>query len=489
MVSIVFYTASIGLFLTALFALQLLVGLGLGEYDAVKQLSFHVGVWGFFSVATLLALWGKEPRLSRMSAYYLSILLWLFLPLMFAFPIADLLNLDYQSALFETVSAFTTNGASLIKNYETTPKTAVLFLAIIQWVGGYATLLSIVVVFAPSRIGGLTEEGQYAMGHSLASSHQRLVEFSRDLLQIYIILTSLCFALLFTASGTTFESLVLALAANSGGAIVPNGSDIEAMVGSSGLLVLTPFLLISATSIFWHRMLVDKRLNLLRKHRETYWLLLLWIMVALIIVVTLSRASGNTAFASSLPFWAEGLFNSASILSSSGMQSRHGIFSLLPPLVLLALLFLGGGAYSKSGGLKLYRFGIMAKQSIYELNRLVYPSMVRARHFANRNSETGLLTAIWSFFALAVIIIFIGAFALSTQGFNVQAAFSASIANFVTAGPSYGPELNLQSSEGWPDYSDMTTSAHWILICIMMLGRMEVIALVSMLSPVFWQKR
>ena len=131
----------------------------------------------------------------------------------------------------------------------------------------------------------------------------------------------------------------------------------------------------------------------------------------------------------------------------------------------------------------------MFSQSLHELNRLIFPNIVRSSHFGSHIFDLKLIKAMWSFFASAVIVIFIGAGLLAVCDLNFQAALTASIANFTTAGPAYGPEWNVGTTQGWPEYFEMSSAAQLILIVLMLAGRLELIAILALLNFAYWQTR
>jgi len=469
--------------------LPVLIAFGMEEFNTATRMFFHVSVWGFASVGILLSIIGRNRALSRLGAIYLCLATWILFPLLVALAIRDLLSLTYIEAMFEVFSAFTTNGASIIGNPEAVPKSVIALLAILQWLGGLAILISVSIVLAPSGIGGLREEVHNTYGHSLVASPVRLHDFCRDLMQIYVTLSAVCFSVLLLVGTAPFDSLILTATALSSGGILPGNENIDVILGYDGMVVMAFFFVISATSIYWHRMVVLWQREYLLNHRESYYFILLWLILAVAfssVIYSTSSASSNSVHIYAV---AEGLFNSASIISTSGLQSRPGIFPLLPPILVLALLFIGGGCFSTSGGLKLYRLGGMLSQSLHELNRLIFPNIVRPAHFGSHLYDIGLMKAMWSFFASAIILVFIGAALLAGTGLEFQAAFTASIVNFATAGPAYGPEWSAATAQGWPEYFEMTPFAHVILILLMLAGRLELIALLALLNLSYWQSR
>ena len=489
MTAIIFYLASMGAILSLAMVIPVLIAFGLQEFDVAFKMFSHVAAWGFLSIGTLLSIIGRNRGLTRMGGFYLCLMVWILFPLVISLAAMDLLQITYIEALFEVFSAFTTNGASIIGNPDVVPKSVISFLAMLQWLGGLATLITVAIILAPSGIGGLQEEMHHTFGNSLVTSPTRLHEFCLELLQVFVILTSICFSALLLVGVAPFDSLILTLTALSSGGIMPGKESIEITAGYDGMVIMTLFLLISATSIYWHRMVAFWQKEFLILHRESYYFFALWIVLAITFSAVIYSTSGSSAKSAQLHILSEGLFNSASLISTSGLQSRPGIFPLLPPILVLALLFFGGGCFSTSGGLKLYRFGGMLSQSLHELNRLIFPNIVRPAHFGSHVFDLKLMKAMWGFFAAAVMVIFIAAGLLTACGLEFQAAFTASVANFTTAGPAYGPEWSAATAQGWPEYFEMIPFAHLTLIFLMLAGRLELISLLVLLNFSYWINR
>ena len=489
MSAVIFYLASMGAILSAIMAIPVLIAFGMQEFDAGIKMFSYVAAWGFLSIGTLLSIIGRNRALSRLGGFFLCLATWILFPAIIAIAIMDLLSLSYVEALFEVFSSFTTNGASIIGNPDIIPKSVISFLALLQWLGALATLITVSIVLAPSGIGGLHEEIHNTFGKSSVASPARLHEFCLKLLQVLTILTSVCFSALLLVGVAPFDAFILSMTALSSGGILPGKENIDITAGYDGMVIITLFLLISATSIFWHKMVAFWQKEYLIKHRESYYFFILWFILAMTFSAAIYSASGSSINSAKINALSEGVFNAASVISTSGLQSRPGIFPLLPPILVLALLFFGGGCFSTSGGLKLYRVGGMLSQSLHELNRLIFPNIIRPAHFGSQIYDLKLMKAMWSFFATAVIVIFIAAIFLAAQGFGFQAAFTASVANFTTAGPAYGPEWSVASAQGWPDYFEMTPFAHITLILVMLAGRLELIALLALFNISYWQQR
>lgn len=488
MVTVIFYLAALVTIVMLSLILPVLVAIGVGETDVAYRLVIYLGVGGFLSTSTLLAISGRQHILDRISSIHLAVLAWIGIPLILAFPFADILAIDYGSALFETVSAFTTTAADQFSTSESLPKSMVLARAQIQWIGGLATLLTVVLIIAPSKLGGLPQFRGSAATNAVFSSPTTLAHYCWRLAQIYLVLTLACFGALLLTGIKPFESMVLSMAAVSSGGYLPGQENLSTTAGPAGMLIMAVFFLVACTSVFWHRMVIRLQIEDLAAHRESYFILAFWVGLSLYFTNQIVQASGSLQTGMFANF-SEGLFNAASVISTSGLQSRPGIFALMAPTLILGILLLGAGSFSTSSGVKFYRVGGILRQTSYEINLLIHPNGIRSRKFGSVEYNIQLMKAIWAVFLLAIATVSLGSFVLTFHGMNFQAGLTASISAFTNAGPAYGPEWAPQTAEGWPHYSEMSLTEKMILATIMFSGRLEVVILLVAGNFAFWFKR
>lgn len=486
--TVIFYLAFLASGLAFSLILPVLVAFGFEENQVGFRLLIFTGLGSFLAVATLYASQSRARHLSKVSSIYLAITGWLVLPLLTVPIFMNVLGLSVTDALFEAFSAFTTTAANQFESLEQIPNSMRLFRAQLQWLGGLATLLTFILIVTPSKMGGMNQFGGTSASSALFGNASALLAFCWKLTQAYLIVSILCFIALMFTGLEGFDSAVLAMMAVSSGGFLPKDGSLHDIAGLSGQFVLTVFLLIACTSVFWHRMLIQFDLENLRAHRESYFVLLLWLALAIYIFSAINAGGGGQAglFTSNL---AEGLFNAASVTSTSGLQSRPGIFALVSPAIILFVLMLGAGSYSTASGVKLYRAGGMIRQSLHEINMLIHPHTIRSRTFGSVAYDIQMMKAIWIVFLLAVALLIIGAGLMALSGLNFQAAFTVSIAAITNAGPAYGPEWAPQTEAGWPAYHDMGGAQKIVLVLLMLLGRVEIVMAIAALNLGYWLNR
>ncbi len=482
MIAFLYYFAALGAVLSASLLLPLLVAFGNSETEIGFRLLMYGAFGSFFCVATLLAIMGRLGGLDRNVAILLAVTSWTAFPFLLAIPISDVAGISYIDALFESVSSLTTTGASVFANLELVPKSVILLRAQLQWLGGIATLITLVLVLAPWRIGGLPQASTASVAASIVASHSRLMKFCGNLFRVVLVLTLVCFVCLLLSGIEPFSALIVSLTALSTGGFLPGDQSADILLGPGGMLITSIFLLIGATSIFWHRQIFTLRIEDLRAHRESYYIMAAWALLAIYIAYTLFQAAGSSTVLPPLTAVTEGMFNAASIITTSGIQSRPGAFTVLPPTLVLMLLLIGAGCYSTAGGIKFFRVGGMFSLAYHELNRLIYPHSVRPSQFGSTKYDHQFMKAIWSLFAAFIVLVAITICFLSVSGMGFQASFTAAIAAVTNAGPAYSLEWAAAGDPDWPSYGDMSIIQKLILSLVMILGRLEIIAAIACLN-------
>lgn len=485
MSAILFYGAWAVLFLSCSLVLPVLIAVAAGEPFARLLLHALLGV--FASGCILLSLAGRTERPTPMTSLAVMLSVWLVLPIATAIPFADLLDLSYIDALFEAASGLTTTGASVLPRLADLPSSLVVLRAQLQWFGGALSLLTILTVLAPLGIGGLSAQAlPRASGRRSLLALGRAADLVRTVCLFYTTVTAATFLAFLLCGTEPVIALCLAMTAVSSGGFLPFDGALLDRVGVAGLVVFALVLLLSATSVYWHRMVLSWQRNRLRQHRESYFVLLVTAGLALVLFISLARVSAADARAVQL---AESFFNAASLVSTSGIESRPGVLTLIALPVVLFVMLAGGSAYSTSGGIKLYRLGGMFVQSSQELRRLVYPSGIMSARFGSQSFDVTMIRAIWSYFVASIVVIAGGALLVSPSAVDFEAALVATVSAFSGAGPIYEAGWAPPGSPPWPGWEAFDPPAKLVLVAVMLAGRVEVLAVVALFSLRYWRGR
>ncbi len=471
-------------------ALPMLTAIFASEFDIAVRLGQYLVLGTFFCIAVLISVSSRRKMYNQVTGFVTTVALWTVTPIYLAIPLADMAGMNYLDALFEITSGLTTTGASTIIDLELLPRSLIFYRSQVQWTGGLLTMVTVILFLSPSRIGGLPDSQFSSVSRKNTwSGNERSFYVIAMITRIYLAMTISCFIALILAGQPPFEAATLAMMALSTGGFLPASGSLLTIAGQPALVVLSLFLIIGATSIFWQRMYIRGQIHGTSQRREGISIVVTIFILALVIAALLFRAAGS---ADVLPVYSalvEGLFNAASLVSTNGVETREGVFALLPVTLVLIVVMVGGGTFSTAGGMKHYRLRGMIAHSWHEVYRLIYPNAVRATGAASHRPDSEMQNAIWSYFGIAILVISLGMIVLNFTGLKFDAALVAAVSCFSNAGPLYNPAWGAQGEAGWPVYADLSVSAKITLMGLMVLGRIEVLVVLGSINLKYWLRR
>lgn len=461
--------------------------------DGMRDLALSmllVGALGVFAALMVLgAISGFERRLGRASGYLALVAVWVLLPVIAAVSFKTLAGLSWIDAWFEAVAALTTSGSSVLLR-ETTPQAILFWRASIEWYGGFLTLVSIIHVLAPGGFGGLP-----AGDRRIVSGHAGEMTFDlddfRQILGYYMLMTLVIFVGLMLAGVTGPLSMMLSMMAIATGGFLPFDGALENHAGPVAQLVLTAGLLLGTFSVFWRRRLLRSPRQFFLANPEVVIVSAGVVIVATLFAARLSAVSGGAALG---PIVAESLLAATSLVATSGIESRPGVIALWPDIIVLLIVLVGGGIYSTTGGIKIYRVAAMVIHSARELNHLIYPNSVLTLRFGRQTIEEESMRAIWTYFALSLLVIAMAALALTLTAASFEGGITLAVAFFANAGPVYDALIPLSYATDpgnavWPQIAALPVLAKLAAIVIMTLGRLEVMVVFAVLNLRYWMSR
>ncbi|MCB1507679.1 MAG: TrkH family potassium uptake protein [Hyphomicrobiaceae bacterium] len=465
--------------LAALLTATIPVALATGE-GASAFFFFASGV-AFFAGLFRFAFQSRgEPNWRRTGLWSL-IVLWVVIPIPAALPFVALTDAGWVEALFEAVSGLTTTGASALPPADTLPVPILFYRSLLQWAGGLATLFGIVLVLSPRGIGGnpqlLGRTTTAAVGTRRLSA----------LAGIYGAVTLVCFALLIACGMEAFPALSFATSAVSTGGFMPYEGTVSDLGLPAAEWVLIVFMAIGGTSIFWHRALHSWHASGGRRHRqESLFLILLMVGVGLVSSALFVLAAGSLRVLPADDALREGLFTAVSLITSTGLEVRDSGMAILPVTAVLTLAVIGGGTLSTAGGLKLHRTGMMMRRALRELDLMIYPHSVprAARH--DEREQADMLAAAWTCFAVFVGAITAITLAVAPALPSGEAAVVSAIAALTNNGPLY--LSGFEPLAEWPHYREFADSGLIALMAGMIIGRVEVVVLLAVISTAIWRR-
>ncbi len=493
------------LLLPALASLAMLVpasvALWVRDYHDARSF-FYAGLIGLI-LTTLVAIAVRDRKPDRTVARHLLALCGglILLPVMLAVPFHEAVqSTSFLNAYFEMVSCLTTTGATLFEADRLSPAEH-LWRAQVAWMGGFLMWVSAAAVMAPLTLGGFeitapSSLGQGAVagdvGHDLTTPLRRLARSSAELFPLYAGLTLTLWVMLAVLGDAPLVALIHAMSVLSTSGITSLGSLGETQSGLAGEALLFLFMFFALSRLTFSTDTVNSDRPGLAHDPEFRIGLILLVAVTAALMLRHWLASFEINEEENLPALLQALwgavFTVMSFLTTTGFESADwgaaqawsGLDT--PGLILMGLAVMGGGVATTAGGVKLLRVFALYLNGAREIQKLVHPSSIgRTGRHSRRIQREGAFIA-WVFFMLFAISI-----AAVTCGMALMnVPFEEAVLMTVAALTNTGPLVNVASSEPI-SLTALADPAKLLMCAAMILGRLEVLAIIAMLTPVFWR--
>ena len=449
-------------------------GIVFREFAQVKLFLFIAFIIGVFGLIIAFIGQNAPTHESTKDALVFLVLFWLLVPLITCLPYLSLPEVPtLVRAYFEAASATTTTGASTL-NPDNLPKTILLWRAILQWSGGVVVATFAVVVLAALNLNGIGEHRSVLFTLRKGEIFSRLINIGRLIAVLYALIATVCFIFLIISGTHVFDALCLALSAISTGGLVPRSGVMADYVSGFGGLVLAVTCLFGAAnvSVLWD---VMRRQNLTTLREIFLNIEHRGIFAIIIILILAGFMSTGVAHLYTV------LVESAFMASSTGFDYHVVGIDMVPSALLIAMVLIGGSALSTAGGLKIIRMLLLFRHLRTDLDRMSHPSRVMPVKFQGRAIDDKAFLSIWMYFFGYTLVFALGITALGASGLEFTQAVSAGASALSNTGPllaATNPEIT---------YSDMNVLSLGILTVIMLLGRIEVLAVFAVIAPSFWR--
>ncbi len=448
-------------------------------YSETKQLfAFCVTALCAFLIGLVIVTFTKTKNrvIYAKDGFAITALAWIIMAVVGAVPFVITREIpSYVDAIFETVSGFTTTGASILTDVESMSKSMLFWRSFTHWIGGMGVL-----VFVMAIIPNFTDRSIHIMraempGPVIGKLVPRVKDTAKILYLIYIFLTVLEAVLLLAGGMPLYDSLVHAFAtAGTGGFGIK--ADSIASYGPYCQWVIAIFMLIFGVNFNLYYLLLLRRIRTAFKSSE------LWCYISIVLVsvtaITVNVMPIYKNFATALR---TSVFQVSSIISTTGFATTD--FDVWPGLskaILLLLMFSGACAGSTAGGLKVSRVVMLFKSVAKEIKKMLHPRSVGKIHFEGKSVEDSTLNSVSTYFVIYMICFFVIFLLIAFEPFGFESNFSAVAACFNNIGPGFdavGPAAN---------YASYTAFSKIILSFAMLLGRLEIFPIVIFLSPRTW---
>lgn len=417
-----------------------------------------------------------KPELNQHEAFITVTSAWLFLSVLGALPyLISGSILSPVDALFESISGFTTTGSSILTEIESLPKSILFWRSLTHWIGGLGIIVLVIIIMPTLNIGSyqlFTSESSFT-----EKIHPQMVSVGRRLLIIYIGLTLAETIALLLGGMSLFESVCHAFGTIATGGFSPKNDSIG---GYSPYLqyVVMIFMLLSGVNFLIHYYILKFKVSKIRKNDEFRFFLTLILIAGAITTTVLFL---KTDYGLEKAFRAA-YFQIISIITCTGYATDD--YMLWPQFLwifVFLLMFLGGSTGSTSGGIKMARHLVMLKSFSHTIKTMVKPNLVAVTRLNGKSLSLKNMNSIITFITMYISVFVLGSLLLMIMGVDANTSLGAAATTMGGIGPgigSVGPASN---------FAHLPAMAKGLLMLLMLLGRLELFAILSLFTPAFWK--
>ena len=479
---VIFRIIGMLLFIEAAF---LLSGVGVSLFygeNTVKPLLYSCGIIALTGALLVTLCKGGERSISRKDGYVVVTLCWVVFSLFGTLPYMLTGSIpSFTDAFFETMSGFTTTGATILQDIEALPKSILFWRMMTHWVGGLGIVFFTVAVFPIFGLNDINLFSAESVGPIRSKLHPRISVTARWILTIYVALTIFCTIALRMAGMGWFDAVCHAMSTIATGGFSTKQASIAAFNSPLIEYVITFFMFVSGVNLsLLYLAIFRARLMALLRDTEfkTYFMIVaafsLVISVALFFTTDLGVEGSLRA----------SLFQVVSIQTTTGFATvNYAVWMPLLWLLLCALMFIGACSGSTSGAMKCARISILFKVMWNEFKRIVHPNAVIPVRMTGRIIPSNVQSAILAYTVIYIFMLVAGLFVNMAFGVDFLDAFSLSVASVGNVGPALGNYGPMDS------FAPLPAAVKWFSAFQMLVGRLEFFAVLLLLTPVFWKRR
>jgi trk system potassium uptake protein TrkH len=386
---------------------------------------------------------------------------------------------NLTDAFFETMSGFTTTGASVLNNIESLPHGILFWRALTHWLGGMGIIVLSLAILPVFGIGGMQLYIAEVPGPTPDKISPRIRQTAAAMWLVYVLFTLIQTLLLWLGKMPLFDAICHSFATMATGGFSTKQASVAFWPSPYIQYVIILFMFLAGTNFtLTYFVLRGKFRPLLKDEEFKYYGIFVLFFTLLIFVGLLKWVPGGVeeSFRNAL-FWV------VSIMTTTGFATVD--YLLWPPvlvILLFAVFFIGGSAGSTGGGLKVMRIVLLFKSGYYELKRMVHPNAVIPLKFNKHVVDSKIMNNVLAFAVLYMIIFGISTVIFMVVEPDLETAMGAVATSLGNIGPGLGKVGPMFS------YSEVHPFGKWFLSFLMLLGRLELFTILVMFSPAFWKE-
>ena len=437
-------------------------------------------VTAFIGILLVLTNLQENRKLNLQQAFLLTTLSWLSIAIFGSIPfLLSNLNLSFVDSFFESMSGITTTGSTVIANLNNTPKSILIWRSILQWLGGIGIIVMAITILPLLNIGGM-QLFRMESSETTEKILPRTREITLIISTIYFALTIICGASYWLVGMNMFDSIAHSMTTIATGGFSTYSSSIGYFKSPKIEIVAIIFITLGSIPFIAYLKFIKGNKKIFYKDSQIKGLF--YILIISVILMFLYLIINNTEN-NLLDNLRISTFNVVSILSGTGyVTSDFSLWGKFPLIFFLFLMFIGGCAGSTTCGIKIFRFQILGSFMLNQIKKLVYPHGVFSIKYNNEKISNPFIYSIITFIFIYLFIFFILATLLSLDGLDFITALSGSASAISNVGPGLGEIIGPNGN-----YSNLPSFSKLILSLGMLLGRLELFAVLILFFPSFWK--
>ena len=400
---------------------------------------------------------------------------------------------SFTDAFFETMSGYTTTGASILNDIEIVPKGVLFWRSLTQWIGGMGIIVLAIAILPLLGIGGMQLFAAEAPGPSTDKLHPRITDTAKRLWLIYFSYTIAETILLNVAGMSFFDALNHSMTTLSTGGFSTKNASLAHWNGQAIIqYIVMLFMFLAGTNFVLSYFAFKGKIKKII-HDEEFklyfkFIAIFTLIVALIIYfradVAISSINHPMVLGEGESAFRHALFQVLSIVTTTGfVTADYTLWTPFLAVFFFGIMFLGGSAGSTAGGVKVVRHLLMIKNGFIEFKRTLHPNAILPVRYNTKSVSGDIVFNILAFFILYMLSFIIGALVFSMLGIDFESSIGLAASSLGNVGPAlgdFGPVHN---------YASLPNIGKWWSTFLMLIGRLELFTVLILLTPFFWRNR
>lgn len=386
---------------------------------------------------------------------------------------------NFTNAFFETISGFTTTGASVLDDIESLPEGILFWRAMTHWIGGMGIIVLTVAIMPFLGVGGIALFSAEVPGITKDKIHPRITETAKRLWGIYALFTLVETILLVFGGMNLHEALCHAFATMATGGFSTRNASIAAFSPYIQYVIIVFMFIAGINFTLSYIAIIKGDFRKLIRDDEFRFYSSFIILATLVIIVILARLRHYEIEES----FRNALFTVVSIVTTTGfINSNYESWGTFGMMVVFILMFIGGSSGSTGGSMKTIRHLLLIKNSVAEFKHLIHPRAVIPVRYNHHAVSKDTISHVLAFFFLYVLIFMVSSLLMIAFGSNLETSIGSAAACLGNIGPGIGHVGPVEN------YAHLNAASKWLLSSCMLVGRLELFTVLVIFTRFFWEK-